>query len=353
MSLEQAAVTLAQHNELVRELGKPGGPVEQDLKLLLPVGKIWQPSDMLPDLTRDDWIEQVNALRKGSSGLSDGVLVVLVGNTVTEEALPAYMTWLNRVDAIRDETGADLTPWAQWIRGWTAEEKRHDTALDHYLYLSGRVNMKAVDETVHNLIKNGFDSGVGKDPYKAFTYVAFQETATELAHKHESRMAQKEGDEILFKLCGAVGGDEGRHKIFYKNRVRDIFQADPEGAIIAFSEMMKEEVVMPAAKMDDGESPITDQKSPLFQRFADVAHSIDVYTAADYFQIARELIKFWGVLDLSVSGKAARAQDELGKYTQARSAERINKIMDRSMKHKPDPTFSWIYGRAVPLKRAA
>ena len=30
---------------------------------------------------------------------------------ITEEALPTYMTMLNSLDVVRDETGASQTPW--------------------------------------------------------------------------------------------------------------------------------------------------------------------------------------------------------------------------------------------------
>lgn len=353
MPLSPELLTIEQHNEVVRDLGRPGGPVEKDLRLLTSVAKIWQPSDVLPDSTREDWFDEVTKLRKGSSGLSDSVLVVLVGNAVTEEGIPAYMSWLNRVEPIKDQTGADQTPWAKWIRWWTAEEKRHDTVLNIYLYLCGRVNMPSVHRTVQNLIRNGFDSGVGDDPYRAFTYTAFQEGATRLSHLRVGRLAREQGDEVLHRIGTNTASDEGRHETFYTNRMRDIFIEDPVGAVIAFRNMLAQEVVMPAGSMDDEGTVLSiARKSPLFQRFADVAHSIGVYTASDYVDLTKGLIKTWGVTSLSVSGEAAKAQDELGKFTEPTYGARLNRIRERSMKNKPDPRFSWIYDRQVPLKRA-
>lgn len=40
-------------------------------------------------------------------------------------------------------------------RGWTAEENRHGDALHAYLYLSGRVDMRAVQRTVQRLLAAG------------------------------------------------------------------------------------------------------------------------------------------------------------------------------------------------------
>ena len=85
---------------------------------------------------------QVRELQKRSGEMPDEHLLVLVGDMVTEEALPTYMTMLNTLDGVRDETGASETAWAQWTRKWTAEENRHGDAMNKYLWLTGRVNIK-------------------------------------------------------------------------------------------------------------------------------------------------------------------------------------------------------------------
>lgn len=56
---------------------------------------------------------QVVELRKRTYNLPDDYLVVLVGDMITEEALPTYMAMLNRLDGVRDETGVDPTPWGR------------------------------------------------------------------------------------------------------------------------------------------------------------------------------------------------------------------------------------------------
>ena len=68
---------------------------------------------------------QVKELRTQAEKLPDDYLVVLVGDMITEEGLPTYMTMLNTLDGVRDETGASDSPWAKWTRAWTAEENRH------------------------------------------------------------------------------------------------------------------------------------------------------------------------------------------------------------------------------------
>ena len=45
--------------------------------------------------------------------MPDDYFVVLVGDMVTEEALPTYMAMLNTLDGVRDETGGDRSPWGK------------------------------------------------------------------------------------------------------------------------------------------------------------------------------------------------------------------------------------------------
>jgi acyl-[acyl-carrier-protein] desaturase len=127
------------------------------LPLAKPVEECWQPHDLLPNssLSSDEFIDQVKVLRDRTADLPDDYLVVLVGDMITEEALPTYQSWLNRMDGIADETGSSHNPWAVWTRSWTAEENRHGDLLKTYLYLSGRVDMFMVEKTIQYLIGAG------------------------------------------------------------------------------------------------------------------------------------------------------------------------------------------------------
>ncbi|KAL8105344.1 palmitoyl-[acyl-carrier-protein] 4-desaturase, chloroplastic-like [Apium graveolens] len=112
----------------------------------------WQPQDYLPDPTSDAFEDQVKEIRERAKDIPDDYYVVLVGDMITEEALPTYMSMLNRGDGIKDETGASPTAWATWIRAWTAEVNRHGDLLNKYLYLSGRVDMRIIEKTNQYLI---------------------------------------------------------------------------------------------------------------------------------------------------------------------------------------------------------
>ena len=129
--------------------------VDENLDLLAPVDRAWQPTDYLPDLEAENWRNRSSASGRRPRPISDDLLVVLVGDMVTEEALPSYSVALNGL--VRDQEGTSPAPWARWLRGWTAEENRHGDLLNAYLRLTGRVDMRAVERTVHHLIANGFN----------------------------------------------------------------------------------------------------------------------------------------------------------------------------------------------------
>ena len=74
-------------------------------------------------------------LRERAADLPDELFVCLVGDMITEEALPTYMAMLNTIDGVRDETGASPTPWGRWTRQWVAEENRHGDLMNKYCWL--------------------------------------------------------------------------------------------------------------------------------------------------------------------------------------------------------------------------
>ena len=117
---------------------------------LTPVDKIWQPTDFLPDSSSENFFDDVKNLRETAKELPYDYLVVLIGDCITEEALPTYESWLMSVDGINQEKNEG---WSRWIRAWTAEENRHGDLLNKYLYLSGRINMRAMEVSTQYLIQ--------------------------------------------------------------------------------------------------------------------------------------------------------------------------------------------------------
>jgi len=313
---------------------------KEQLPLLKSVEDSWQPSDFLPDMTREDWPDKVSELRKRAAGMTDEALVVLVGNIVTEEALPSYQAWLNRNDGLTDETGTSSTPWAQWSRGWTAEENRHGDLLNKYLYLSGRVNMRSVETTIQHLIRNGFDPKSNRDPYCAMVYVSFQERATKVSHGNMGKLAEKCGDKLLNRICSVIASDEARHEEAYKRFFHRILKMDPKNAMISFANTVKGRIEMPARLMFDG------TEENLFDQFAVVAQRSEVYTFRDYAEILKHLVGYWGIASLkNLQGEAAEAQDYICSLPDKYLAK-VTRIREALLNFPAKP-FDWIFGRSI------
>lgn len=324
-------------NEQIEVLQGLKSQVKENLGLLLPVKDAWQPTDYLPDLGAPDWREQLEAFRGPAEQLSDEVLVVVVGDMVTEEALPNYAVSLNLI--ARDETGTSDDPWAIWLRGWTAEENRHGDLLNAFLRLTGRVDMRSVEITVHNLINSGFNPRSYPDPYAGLIYTSFQERATKISHMNVGRIAQREGDTALGSICKRIAGDESRHEAFYTRMMGEVMERDPERGILVMRDMLRRIIAMPGRLMNDGGDP------NLFEHFANVAQRLNVYTAFDYASIVRHLVATWKVAQRSVTGKAAAAQTYL-----CRQAERLESFADRVTEeaaNQPPTKFDWIHGRSA------
>lgn len=300
---------------------------------LIPVENIWQPSDLLPDSQNENFYEELKELREIAKDLPYDFWVVLIGDTITEEALPTYESWLMDVEGINqvDEGG---NGWSKWVRNWTGEENRHGDLLNKYLYLSGRINMREVEITTQHLICDGFDIGTDRDPYKNFVYTSFQELATYVSHNRVSQIAKQYGDKRLSKMCKLIAGDEMRHHHAYSEFVNRIFQVDPSEMMLAFQYMMKQKIVMPAHFLRESGQKVGEA----FEQFSDSAQRIGVYTAQDYVDILRKLIEKWQIDKINgLTSEAEKARDFLMKLP-----DRMARISERLVIPEESHIFKWV-----------
>jgi acyl-[acyl-carrier-protein] desaturase len=300
-------------------------------QFLIPIEKIWQPSDFLPNSEDENFFEEVKELREIAKDLPYDFWVAMVGDTITEEALPTYESWLMDVDGVDN---VERNGWSKWVRQWSGEENRHGDVLNKYLYLSGRVNMREVEMTTQHLINDGFDIGTGRDPYKNFVYTSFQELATYVSHNRVSQMAKKYGDNKLAKMCKMIAGDEMRHHHAYSEFVTQIFKVDPSEMMLAFQYMMKNKIVMPAVFLRESGQKI----SSAFEHFSDSAQKIGIYTAADYVDIMQKLVEKWEIEKMGgLTEEAEKARDYLMKLP-----ARMAKISERLVLPEQTHVFKWV-----------
>ncbi|MFD2563809.1 acyl-ACP desaturase [Aquimarina rubra] len=304
-------------------------------KFLIPIDKVWQPTDFLPDSQNEDtFFDEVKELRELAKELPYDFWVVLVGDTITEEALPTYESWLMDVEGINQHEGEGGNGWSRWVRYWTSEENRHGDVLNKYLYLSGRVNMIEVERTTQHLINDGFDIGTDRDPYKNFIYTSFQELATNISHSRVAKLAKGYSNKSLAKMCKIIAGDEMRHFNAYSDFVKNIFEVDPSQMMVAFSDMMKHKIVMPAVFLRESGNAI----GTAFEEFSNAAQRLGVYTAQDYIDIMQRLIDKWEIDQLvDLNDEAEKARDFVMKLP-----ARMQRISERLVVPEEVFEFKWV-----------
>ena len=299
---------------------------------LIPVDEIWQPTDFLPNSQKETFFDEVTEIRELAKELPYDFWVVLVGDTITEEALPTYESWLMDVEGINQQDGG--TPWSKWVRYWTGEENRHGDTLNKYLYLSGRVDMIEVERTTQHLINDGFDIGTDRDPYKNFIYTSFQELATYISHNRVAKLARKYGNKSLAKMCKIISGDEMRHYNAYSTFVHEIFKIDPSNMMLAFKDMMKHRIVMPAMFLRES----GDSLGAAFDEFSNSAQRIGVYTGQDYIDIMKRLINRWEIDKIQgLTDEAEKARDFIMKLP-----ARMERVNQRVRIPQEITHFKWV-----------
>ena len=300
-------------------------------EFLLPIEENWQPSDILPDSKKPDFFEQVQELQAEAKEMSYDLLAVLIGDAVTEEALPTYESWLVDIAGI-EQDGSN--GWSKWVRGWTSEETRHGDLLSKYLYLSGRVNMREVEISTQYLLKDGFDIQTSKDPYRNFVYTSFQETATNISHRRVASLAQQCDNRRLAKLCGTIAADEMRHANAYMSFVKRIYTLDPNEMMLAFADMMKRKIAMPAHFMRESGGPI----GGAFTHFMNAAQRTGVYTTQDHIGILKSLLLQWDIEKMGgLNDSAQKARDYLMALP-----KRLERISRRFKTPETQYDFKWI-----------
>jgi acyl-[acyl-carrier-protein] desaturase len=314
---------------------------------------VWQPSDLLT-------ADMVGDVRAQMNKLSPQLLIVLVGDTLTEEGLPTYTSRIFQTEGLPTETGdphSENRPLSQWIRQWTAEEARHGTLLDRLLFLSDRIDQRAREGSKQLLIEDGMDIGVQTDPYKGFYYTSFQERATQVSHMNVARRAEEQHAPLVAEICRTIAKDETAHGKIYSDFAQVMLQSDPNGMIKAIAEMMEHGVVMPAHNMREVRYRTGEVLAPgaSYDAFSVHAQRVGVYTTQDYAEISGQLLKKWGIAERHTDGKwnalpVQGVNDDEAADAQKRIVRLQNIVQRRSDKwtppaDAPEHEFSWLVDR--------
>ena len=135
-------------------------------------------------------------------------------------------------------------------------------------------------------------------------------------------------------MCRIIAGDEMRHFNAYSDFVKHIFEVDPSEMMLAFCEMMKKKIVMPAHFLRESGGTI----SSSFEEFSNAAQRLGVYTSQDYIDIMQRLIDKWEIDKLTnLTSDAETARDFVMKLP-----NRMQRISERLVVPKEIFHFKWV-----------
>jgi acyl-[acyl-carrier-protein] desaturase len=160
--------------------------------------------------------------------------------------------------------------------------------------------------------------------------------ATNLSHRRVAQFAKAAGDDGLARICGHVAADEARHANAYKSFVSSILEIDPSEMMLAFEDMMRKKIIMPAHFLREQGEAI----GSAFSHFSEAAQRIGVYTAIDYVNILNSLISEWKIETIGgLTEKAEKGRD----YLMALPG-RLQRLAERINPKEAVYKFNWIYG---------
>lgn len=341
----QRVAEVAERNRITRLLDNNVSRMLDTGTYLLDQSRLWFPGDFINRETRA-------TIEAEASSLSPSLLVLTIGNAVTESGISTYQTLISKPEGLSDKSGVDESGHARWSRGWSAEEKRHDDVFDGYLRLSRIVKPKAIDITTYNLIKNGFNPRTYDDPYRLTIFAAIQEDVTATSHRRTGILAEEEGATHLAKICSRTAGDERRHNRFYIDFGKIIADIDSNGFVAAFEEILSEPIILPAALMTVDEELNPDARSSkLFNDYDLLAEATGMLTLGDFVQSMSRHYEQWNIDGLILSQEGEQARDRLRRKIGlfARLAERKQRSVQRERKEGAILHFPWLIGGEIPL----
>ncbi len=222
--------------------------------------------------------------------IADGVRSSIYVNLLTEDNLPYYTSTLlahaPKGHPIRD-----------WNHQWTMEENRHSMVMRDWVHIT-----RCIDPT---LLEDGrrVQMGTGEVPQpESFAdlicYVAFQERATQIAHRNTGAHLPKD-DKMGRNVLALVAGDETKHYLFYRDLALAAFAIDPSSMMIAAAKQVTN-FAMPGTGI------------PSFTRHAVRIAREGIYGLTQFLKdVLTPVLELWDVshlMDLSEEAEKARLE---------------------------------------------
>jgi acyl-[acyl-carrier-protein] desaturase len=251
--------------------------------------RLWYPHEQIPWGEGEDF--QTSPWSPDQYVTSEGVRSSIYVNLLTEDNLPYYTTTILG-HAPKDH------PIREWTYQWTAEENRHAMVMRDWVNIS-----RCIDPVV---LEDGrriqMTSGEYPEPETfsdLISYVAFQERATQIAHRNTASKLPKE-DRVGRNVLGLVAGDETKHYMFYRDLVTAALLIDPS-TIVQSLERQIERFAMPGTGI------------PRFKRHAVRIAREGIYGLQQFMEdVVEPMVESWKISALEgLNGEAERARERL------------------------------------------
>jgi acyl-[acyl-carrier-protein] desaturase len=204
------------------------GDVERLFNRHLENARGWYPHEII------DWGQGENfADRPWSESdydLPAGVRSAIYVNLLTEDNLPYY------TNTLLSHSPTDH-PLREWNRQWTMEENRHAMVMRDWVHISRCINPTVLEDGRRVQMQRG-EVPQPSTLAELISYVAFQERATQIAHRNTAARLPK-SDKMGRLVLGTVAGDETKHFVFYRDLALAAFAIDPSAMMVAAAQQVR------------------------------------------------------------------------------------------------------------------
>ncbi|NNN04037.1 MAG: acyl-ACP desaturase [Acidimicrobiaceae bacterium] len=210
-------MTVKSHDTADREiLFEIRSDVERLFNRHMEAPRLWYPHEQIAWSEGEDFQESPWSPEQYVT--SDGVRSAIYVNLLTEDNLPYYTSTILEF-APKDH------PIREWSLQWTAEENRHAMVMRDWVHISRCIDPVLLEDGRRIQMTSG-EYPVPDSFSDLISYVAFQERATQVAHRNTASHLPKE-DRVGRNVLGLVAGDETKHYMFYRDLVAAALLIDP------------------------------------------------------------------------------------------------------------------------------
>lgn len=269
--------------------------------------RLWYPHEQIGWGEGEDFGE--HPWEPGQYDVADGVRSSIYVNLLTEDNLPYYTT------TILGHSPKNH-PIREWTYQWTMEENRHAMVMRDWVHVT-----RCLDPV---LLEDGrriqMTSGEFPEPDSfadLISYVAFQERATQIAHRNTGSKLPKD-DKMGRNVLGLVAGDETKHYMFYRDLVQAALEVDPSTMLVSINRQIAR-FAMPGTGI------------PSFTRHAVRIAREGIYGLSQFLKdVVTPALELWDLNNLAhLSEEAEKARDHLNDAL-AKIAAQVEKMTQKT-----------------------